>query len=107
RGVAAARAVQAAPHGARLRHVGVVLCRQRPGNAGGVVFMTLEDETGLVSVVVRRRTFARYTALVRTAPLLEVAGRIERRGGAVHLVAERLARPRLPRPPTPRSRDFR
>jgi error-prone DNA polymerase len=102
-----ARQVTALPDGARARYAGLVICRQRPGTASGVVFMTLEDETGFVNVVVWSRVFEAYALLARTAPFLGVTGRIQRQGDVVHLVADELWRPRVAREPerTP-SRDF-
>jgi len=107
-GIVEACEVAKAAHGARLRYAGAVLCRQRPTHAAGTCFMTLEDETGLVNVVVWRRIFARYAEVIRTAPLVAVGGRIERRGEVVHLLAERLWQPQLAQPVvTAASRDFR
>ena len=54
-------------HGRRVSYVGLVICRQRPGTARGVVFLTLEDETGFVNVVVWPHLYARHLALVKTA----------------------------------------
>ena len=55
-------------HGKRIRYAGLVICRQRPGTASGVTFMTLEDETGFVNLVIWTRVFERYAVLVKTAP---------------------------------------
>ncbi|GAB6061343.1 error-prone DNA polymerase [Deferrisoma palaeochoriense] len=107
RGIPCAREVAALPAGARTRYAGLVICRQRPGTAAGTTFFTLEDETGFVNVVVWKRVFDRHPRLARTAALLGVTGRIEAQDGVVHLVAEALWEPRLPRPTAPPSRDFR
>jgi error-prone DNA polymerase len=70
---------------------GVVLVRQRPGSASGVVFVTLEDETGIANLVVWPRVMEAYRRIVMGARLVEVAGRIQRSPeGVVHLVARRL-----------------
>ena len=69
---------------------GVVLARQRPGSAKGVIFMTLEDETGVVNVVVWPRTTEEFRRVVMTSRLTWVRGRIQRTGKIVHLVADRL-----------------
>jgi error-prone DNA polymerase len=69
---------------------GVVLARQRPGSAKGVIFMTLEDETGVVNVVVWPRTTEAFRRVVMTSRLAWVRGRIQRTGKIVHLVADRL-----------------
>ena len=95
-------------HGQRVSYAGLVICRQRPGTAGGTVFMTLEDETGFVNVVLWERVFARYAALAKTATFLGVTGTLQVEQGVVHLVAERLWSPRLQREPASvGSRDFR
>ena len=82
--------------------VGLVICRQRPGTASGVTFLTLEDETGFVNVVVWQRVFAEHAILLKSAAVLGVSGRIQRADGVVHLVAERLWEPivRAAAPPT-------
>ena len=94
--------------GARVRYVGMVICRQRPGTASGVTFFTLEDETGFVNLVVWKPTFESHAVIARTEPLLEVSGRIQRADGVVHVVVETLAVPRVVARPeaTLRSHDF-
>ncbi|NVK33605.1 MAG: error-prone DNA polymerase [Rhodobacteraceae bacterium] len=67
---------------------GLVVTRQRPGTASGVIFLTLEDETGVSNVVVWPKMYERYRAAVLGARLLRVRGRIEREGIVVHLIAE-------------------
>src|SRR5690606_13274655 len=80
-----------AADGTALCSAGVVLVRQRPGSAKGVVFMTLEDETGILNVVVWARVMAGFRKEVMGARVVLVAGRIQRSPeGVVHLVAERL-----------------
>ena len=69
---------------------GIVLARQRPGSAKGVIFMTLEDETGVVNIVVWPRTTERFRRTVTTSRLALVRGRIQRTETIVHLVAEGL-----------------
>jgi DNA-directed DNA polymerase III PolC len=108
RGLPDARTVAGLPDGRRVRYAGLVICRQTPGTASGVTFMTLEDETGFVNVVLWERVFARYSILARTAALLGVTGRVQAQHGVVHVVAETLWRPRVSRRPAAvRSRDFR
>ena len=75
--------------GRRAAVAGLVLVRQRPGTAKGVIFLTLEDETGIVNVVVWPKVFAKNRRIVMSAQFLEVHGRIEREGLVIHLVAER------------------
>ena len=78
------------PHGSAARAAGLVTCRQRPDTASGVIFVTLEDETGNVNVVVWRTLSERQKAELLGARLLGVQGVIERDGEVVHLVARRL-----------------
>lgn len=68
----------------------LVLVRQRPGSAKGVMFMTLEDETGIVNAVVWPTLFERQRRLVLSASMLAINGKIQREGDVVHLVAQRL-----------------
>jgi error-prone DNA polymerase len=82
-------------NGKRIECVGLVICRQRPGTASGVVFLTLEDEHGFVNVVVWSQVFERYQRVVRTASLLGVRGKIQATDGVVHLIAEELYIPTL------------
>jgi len=90
------------------RLAGIVTCRQRPGTASGVVFVTLEDETGLANIVVYGRLAERQRRELLGARLLAVFGQVQREGDVVHLVAGRLAElsPWLGRLATA-SRDFR
>ncbi|MCA8951452.1 MAG: error-prone DNA polymerase, partial [Planctomycetes bacterium] len=93
--------------GAGAQTAGLVICRQRPGTAKGVVFMTLEDETGFVNVVVWQDTYEKFAALIKTASFLAVAGRLQQQDGVVHLVAKRFWVPAVStRPESGGSRDF-
>jgi len=74
---------------ARVSVAGLVLVRQRPGTAKGVVFMTLEDETGVANVVIWKDAFEANRRLAMTAAFLVVHGRLQREGEVIHLVAER------------------
>ncbi len=76
--------------GARLRTGGLVLTRQQPGSARGVTFVTLEDETGQVNLVVWRQVAERQRRALREARLLGVSGRLQREGEVLHVIAERL-----------------
>jgi len=78
------------PHGSRVRAAGLVTCRQRPDTASGVVFVTLEDESGCVNVIVWRDLLERQRRELLGARLLGVAGVLEREGLVAHLVARRL-----------------
>ncbi|HTL37474.1 MAG TPA: LAGLIDADG family homing endonuclease, partial [Kofleriaceae bacterium] len=102
-----ARTVQRGRDGQRVEYVGIVICRQQPGTASGVTFMTLEDETGFVNLVVWAQVFAEYSTILRTTSLLGVTGRLQVQEGIVHLIAEKLWRPELSRPVAEvESRDF-
>jgi error-prone DNA polymerase len=106
-GLPDARTVAAMPNGRRVRYAGVVICRQRPGTAGGVVFMTLEDETGFVNVVLWEKVFAEYVVLAKTLSFLGVTGKLQADSGVVHLVAESLWKPKIgAKPRSGGSRDF-
>ena len=74
----------------RLTVCGLVITRQRPGTASGVVFLTLEDETGVSNVVVWRKIFDRFRRAVMGGRLLRVTGRLQREGIVVHLIADRI-----------------
>src|ERR1700754_4432675 len=65
-------------HGARVSTAGLVICRQRPGTASGVVFVTMEDETGFINLVLWARVFERFRHVATTTSLLIAHGKIER-----------------------------
>jgi error-prone DNA polymerase len=107
RRLATADAIRSAPHGRIVRTAGIVIGRQRPDTASGVVFVTLEDETGATNVIVWRDVGERQRRELLGARLLAVYGRVEREGSVVHVLAGRLVdlTPLLGALPT-RSRDF-
>jgi error-prone DNA polymerase len=76
--------------GKYVRVAGLVLVRQQPGTAKGVIFITLEDETGIINVVVWPKVFAKNRRTVMTAQFLEVRGKVEREGLVIHVVANKL-----------------
>ncbi len=82
--------MRAAKDGARISVAGVVLVRQRPGSAKGVVFMTIEDETGVANAVVWPKMLEAYRKVVMTARVIEIQGRVQRHEDIVHIVAQRL-----------------
>jgi len=84
---------------------GVVTHRQRPMTARGVTFLSLEDETGLINVVVSKGCWARFRPVARGAPAMVVRGTLERSEGVINVVAEHLAP--LPLAASTSSRDFR
>jgi len=79
------------PTGRRASVGGLVLVRQRPSTANGIVFMTLEDETGIANLVIRPRVYQRERRLARHGIALIAQGRIERDGDVVHLIVRRFA----------------
>ncbi len=91
--------------GRRVAVAGVVTHRQRPGTAGGVTFLSVEDETGLLNIICTAGLWQRFRSVARSSPALVVRGRLERADGATNLLAEHLA-PLSLRIPTA-SRDFR
>lgn len=110
RGLPDAATVSTARPGARLHYAGIVICRQRPGTASGVTFMTLEDETGFINVVIWSRIFDQQAILIRTASFLGVTGKLQVEDGVIHIIAERFWDPRrrlARRPAAPPSHDFR
>ncbi len=102
-----AEELRALPHGRTACAAGLVTCRQRPDTASGVIFVTLEDETGCINVIVWRDLVERQRRELLGARLLGVQGVIEREGEVVHLVARRLTdHSALLGRLTARSRDF-
>jgi error-prone DNA polymerase len=82
--------INAARHGQIVRVTGLVTCRQRPHTAHGVVFVTLEDETGMANIVVWSNVGDRQRKELLGAQLLTVYGHVERQGDVVHVIAGRL-----------------
>ncbi len=76
------------PNGAFIRVAGLVLVRQRPGTAKGVIFVTLEDETGISNVIVWRKIYERFRRAVIAGRCLRITGRLQREGAVTHVVAE-------------------
>ncbi len=106
-GLPTAREVQSMRNGARVRYAGLVIVRQRPGTAKGVVFMTLEDETGFVNLVLWQDVFNRFALAAKTSSFLGATGKIQRESNVVHVVVESLWEPEsLERGARVRSRDF-
>jgi error-prone DNA polymerase len=95
------------PHGRPTRVTGLVTGRQRPGTSSGVIFVTLEDETGMINVVVWNDLAVRQQRELLGSRLMEVHGRLEREGEVTHLIAARLAdRSQLLGDLMTKSRDF-
>ena len=76
-----------APDGTRIAVAGLILVRQKPGSAKGVMFITLEDEGGIANIVVWAQMFERHRRIILTASTLLVRGRVQREGQVVHVVA--------------------
>ena len=77
-------------NGRRVTVAGLVLVRQRPGTAKGVIFMTLEDETGIANTIVWQRTFERFRPIVLGARLVAVTGPLQSASGVIHVVMEKI-----------------
>jgi error-prone DNA polymerase len=105
--ILSAEQVRASQDGARIRTAGLVVCRQRPGTAKGFVFLLLEDEAGLVNVVIRPDLYERQRSTLRGEPYLCIDGTVQLHSGTLnvlatratplgHLTAEATALPRAP-----------
>ncbi|HUI68961.1 MAG TPA: error-prone DNA polymerase, partial [Spirochaetia bacterium] len=80
-------------HGRKVSLVGCAICRQMPGTAAGVLFMTLEDETGFTNLVVWEKVFKQYRTVILTTWVLGVTGRLQVAEGVVHVIAESFWKP--------------
>jgi error-prone DNA polymerase len=100
-----AQDLMTSPHGARVSTAGMVICRQRPGTASGVVFITMEDETGFVNLILWSRTFEKWRHVATTSSMLIAHGKVERQGEVVYVVPDRLEKLGLYQVPA-MSRDF-
>lgn len=78
------------PNGARIAVAGLVLVRQRPGTAKGVIFITLEDETGISNVIVWRKMYEKFRRAVISGRALKVTGRVQRESGVTHIISEQI-----------------
>jgi error-prone DNA polymerase len=90
RGVRRAEALATLRTGDRVAVAGLVLVRQRPGTAAGVIFMTLEDETGIANLIVWPKAFERLRAIVIGARFVVATGKLQSESGVVHLIVERM-----------------
>lgn len=106
-GVLGTKDLARAAHGQRVEVGGLVVIRQRPGTAGGVVFITLEDEDGHMNLVVFAKVFEANCALARDAPMLRATGKLQRTGEVINVIVERFAPLTDPSRLDPVSRDFR
>jgi len=78
------------PNGARVTVAGLVLVRQRPGTANGVIFLTLEDETGVSNIIVWRKAYQAFRRAVISGRCLRVTGQLQRESGVVQIIADRI-----------------
>lgn len=107
-GLPEARELLDRDEGEQVSYAGLVICRQRPETAKGAVFVTLEDETGFVNLVVWQNVFERFRILLLTSSFLGITGKLQKTGATVYIAVERCWRPRLElRTPAATSRDFR
>jgi error-prone DNA polymerase len=90
RGVLPTQELWELPNGKWVRTAGLVITRQRPGSAGGVTFVTMEDETGYVNLIVWNRVAEAQRAALLESRLLEVQGKLQREGDVQHVIAQRL-----------------
>jgi error-prone DNA polymerase len=90
RGILRSEALEGVASGKRVTVAGLVLVRQRPGTASGVIFMTIEDETGIANVIVWPKVFERLRAIVIGARFVAVTGKLQSESGVLHLIAERM-----------------
>jgi error-prone DNA polymerase len=107
--LATSRDLEVLEHGARIKVAGLVVARQRPGTAGGIVFVLLEDEYGTINLVVPAAVYERHRLTVRTEPLMLVEGRLERHaaaGGVINVLVERIGAIDAPDRPLAEIKDF-
>jgi error-prone DNA polymerase len=96
-------------NGSRVRIGGLVVARQRPGTAGGVVFILLEDEHGVINLIVPPKVYERHRLMVRTEPLLLVEGKLERfakGGGAINVLVDQVGQISAPDRVLAQIKDF-
>jgi error-prone DNA polymerase len=89
-GILASRDIDKIPEGCRVRVAGCVVCRQKPLTAKGHVFITLEDETGLVNAILRPGVYDRFRQTARREPHIVIEGRLQKRDGVINIIAETL-----------------
>jgi error-prone DNA polymerase len=96
-------------HGLRVRTGGLVVARQRPGTANGIVFVLLEDEHGTINLIVPPQIYERHRLTVRTEPLMFVEGKLERfaaAGGAINVLVDKIGSIAAPERPLAEVKDF-
>ena len=96
----------AALDGHEVTIAGSVICRQRPGTAKGVVFISLEDETGIANAIVYAALFERLRLTITQEPALRITGKLQHKAGVAHVRAEKIAPLHLEEIPAQASHDF-
>src|SRR6202012_3359652 len=86
--IKSAAELRATKHGKRVTVAGAVITRQRPGTASGLIFLTLEDETGYSNVIVMPQVYEKYRRVVLEPRFISVTGMVQNQDGIVHLKAE-------------------
>jgi error-prone DNA polymerase len=107
--LATSRDLKTLPHGTRVKTGGMVVARQRPGTANGIVFVLLEDEHGTINLIVPATIYERHRLTVRTEPLMLVEGKLERfaaAGGATNVLVDRVGSIDAPDRPMAEIKDF-
>jgi error-prone DNA polymerase len=84
------KALTTTPNNKQVDVAGLVIARQRPGSAKGVIFATLEDETGVANIIIWPKVFEKCRRIVLTARLLKVTGKLQREGIVTHIIADKL-----------------
>jgi error-prone DNA polymerase len=92
--------------GERVTIAGTVICRQRPGTAKGVVFVSLEDETGIANAVVYASFFEKHRLTITQEPALKITGKLQNVSGVIHVKAEGILPLREADLPVQASHDF-
>jgi error-prone DNA polymerase len=106
RGVVTIDALRTLPHRSVVEVAGIVTHRQRPSTANGIIFVNLEDETGLLNVICTPHVWRRFRKVARMSPALRVRGMLERYQGVINVVASRIEELPLRAGDLVRSRDF-
>jgi error-prone DNA polymerase len=97
----------AVPNGQQVRIAGLVICRQRPGTAKGVVFVSLEDETGVANAILYAPFFEKNRLIVTQERFLLIEGPAQNERGTIHIMARRVQALHYEACATPGSHDFR
>ena len=101
-----AEALEKLNNGWAVSVVGSVICRQRPGTAKGVFFLSLEDETGIINCVLWPSLFEQNRLLIAQEPYLRVVGKLQKSQGTIHVIARKVEALRLEDAPSSASHDF-